>query len=374
MNAHTFAILAFVAVIFSTASAGADDANAKPLRLGVAGLTHTHVHAVLNRAHDPDVELVGIAEANGELADRFLKQHALDRSLVYPTLNELLDATQPEAVAAFGSIYEHLAVVEACAPRGIHVMVEKPLAVSGKHAERMATLARKHGVLLLTNYETTWYGSNHELYDRVLNQGQVGTLRKLVVHDGHRGPIEIGCNAEFLEWLTDPVQNGGGAITDFGCYGANLATWLMQNKRPRSVTAVTQQLKPDKYPHVDDEATILLTYPSAQMVIQASWNWPFSRKDLHAYGADGYVKTIDGSEMRIRLSEQATEEAVTAPPLIEPRHDPFAYFRAAVRGELDASTGLSSLANNLIVVEILDAARRSAREGVVVEIGAAGGE
>ena len=80
---------------------------------------------------------------------------------------------------------------------------------------------------------------------------------------------------EFLDWLLDPVRNGGGALTDFGCYGANLMTWLMRGQRPRSVTALTQHLKTDPvYARVDDEATIVLDYPTAQAIIQASWNWP----------------------------------------------------------------------------------------------------
>jgi predicted dehydrogenase len=71
-------------------------------------------------------------------------------------LAEVLAKAKPEAVTAFGSISAHLAVVQACAPKGIHVMVEKPLAVNLDHARQMAALARQHHIHLLTNYETTW--------------------------------------------------------------------------------------------------------------------------------------------------------------------------------------------------------------------------
>jgi predicted dehydrogenase len=73
----------------------------------------------------------------------------------------------------------------------------------------------------------------------------IGDIRKMVVHDGHQGPKEIGCSKDFLAWLTDPVKNGGGALTDFGCYGANLMTWMMEGKAPVAVTAVTRHIKPD---------------------------------------------------------------------------------------------------------------------------------
>ena len=60
---------------------------------------------------------------------------------------------------------------------------------------------------------------------------------------------------EFFAWLTDPVKNGAGALYDFGCYGANLMTWMMDNQRPIAVTALTSRFKPKIYPRVDDEAT-----------------------------------------------------------------------------------------------------------------------
>src|SRR5690606_23084658 len=138
-----------------------------------------------------------------------------------------------EAIVAFGTIYEHLEVVKVAAPKGIHVMVEKPLAVSMEHAAIMDSLARKHNIHLLTNYETSWYPSNHKA-NELLKQGRVGDLRKVVIRDGHRGPKKIGVNSEFLDWLVDPVQNGGGALTDFGCYGANLMTWMLQGKKPNT--------------------------------------------------------------------------------------------------------------------------------------------
>jgi predicted dehydrogenase len=247
-------------------------------------------------------------------------------------------------------------------------MVEKPLAVSLAHAQAMQQLARKHKILLLTNYETTWYGSHARAFQMV-SEKAVGPLRKIVVHSGHAGPQKIGVNQEFLDWLTDPVLNGGGALTDFGCYGANLATRLMGNQKPASVTAVTQQLQPDIYPHVEDEATIVLTYPHGQAVIQASWNWPFSRKDLEIYGQSGYVICVDDQQMRVRLPNQTQEQALTAAALTDPHDDPFAYLAAAVRGKLEVTPDeLSSLENNMIVVEILAAAKASAQSGKTVPL------
>jgi predicted dehydrogenase len=342
--------------------------GAAPLRVGVAGLTHTHVHWILGRADRGDIQLVGIAEPNKELAFRYLKQHNLPLDLWFASLEEMIAKTKPEAVTAFGSIYEHLHVVQVCAPKGIHVMVEKPLAVSTDHALKMETLAKKHNIHLLTNYETTWYATNHKV-KQLADGGELGKLRKIVVHDGHEGPREIGVNTEFLYWLTDPIQNGGGAVTDFGCYGANLITWLAQGKKPVSVTAVLQQLKPDVYQKVDDEATIILEYPDMQGIIQASWNWPFNRKDMEVYGSTGYAHSLDRSNMQIRLKGEGEFRIERLSERTSPYDDPFALFEAVVRKKIVLPDyDLSSLENNMIVVEILEAAKESARTGKKVSL------
>ncbi|AYB33782.1 Gfo/Idh/MocA family protein [Chryseolinea soli] len=360
-----FRLASLLILIFFAATASAQTAS-KPFRIGVAGLNHGHAGVILSRAHDGDIEIVGIAEPDRALAEQYLKKFNLPITLWYPTLAEMLDKAKPEAVTGFNSTFDHLEVVKACAPRKIHVMVEKPLAVNNDHARQIAALAEQHKIHVLVNYETTWYGSNTDVSSRFITDHPFGKIRKAVVHDGHQGPKEIHCGPEFLAWLTDPVKNGGGALMDFGCYGANLLTWLHQGARPLAVVAVTQQLKPNIYPKVDDEATIVLTYPDGQAIIQASWNWPFGRKDMEIYGETGYV-LADKQGSRIRSAQDKPEEYVKSPELKKPYNDPFVYLGAVVRGEITVGpSDLSSLQNNLIVVEILQAAKESAQQGKTI--------
>ena len=340
-------------------------AEAKPpstFRVGVVGLVHDHAQGfIADLMRRTDVELVGIAESNPVLVARYSERYKLSPSLFHASLEQMLDATKVRAVAVCSSTFDHTKIVELCAARGVHVMVEKPLAVNLTHAQAMAEAAEKGGIHVLVNYETTWYPSTQSASVRVNEHRVIGPIRKMVVHDGHQGPREIGVSAEFFAWLTDPVLNGGGALTDFGCYGANLMTWLMNNQRPTSVTAVLQTMKPDVYPKVDDEATIVLTYPTAQGIIQASWNWPFGRKDMEIYGTTGSLVAPGPGLLRLRTGDTPQREE-RVPALEGPTGNSLSYFAAVVRGEI-APTGLSSMENNLIVVEILDAARESARTG-----------
>jgi predicted dehydrogenase len=338
-----------------------------PLRLGMAGLVHGHAAGFLSRYRDrKDVELVGVSEPDGEVAARYVKQFGLEPGAVHRSLDAMLDRAKPEAVVAFGTTADHPGVVVACAKRKIPVMMEKPLAVGVEQARVIERAAAGAGVAVMVNYETTWYPSNHAAYALAKEAKALGEIRKVVVHDGHRGPKEIGVQPEFLDWLTDPERNGAGALFDFGCYGANLMTWLMDDARPTSVTAVTQRFKPEVYPRVDDEATIVLEYPGAQAIVQASWNWPFDRKDMEVYGRTGQALTVGQKGLRVRLEGKA-EEVREAAPLPQPRDDFLRYFAAVVRGEVRPS-GPSSLENNLIVTEILDSARRSAATGRTVRL------
>lgn len=352
----------------AAASTAAPQANDKPVRVVIAGLVHGHVAGFLRRfAGRPEIEVVGIAESRTAVVDRHVSEFKLNRKQVFATLDQALDASKPDAVMAFTDTFDHAAVVESCARRGVHVMVEKPLAVSVEHGRAIERAAKRGNIHVLVNYETTWYPSTQQLPVRVLQQKSIGSIRKIVVRDGHQGPKEIGVPPEFLEWLTDPVRNGGGALFDFGCYGANLVTWLMNGERPESVTASAQTMKPSIYAKVDDDATIILRYPTAQAVVQPSWNWPFSRKDIDVYGETGSLLAPDRDTLRFRAAGKREDEVIKLPALANEHKDEVAYFTAVVRGRIKPD-GLSGLPNNLVVTEILDAARRSARSGRAIRL------
>lgn len=345
----------------------AQPGNNAPVRIAVAGITHGHVGWILGRKKI-NTALVGIYETNKDLVKRMTQRYNLNPSLIYNDLGKMLDAVKPEVVVAFGSINEHLAVVEACAPRGIHVMVEKPLATTLPQALRMDSLAKKYHIHLLTNFETSWYPTTVKTYELANDSNYIGAIKKVVIHDGHQGPKEIGVSKEFFDWLTDPVQNGGGALIDFGCYGANLMTYLMKGQQPVSVTAVTQQFKPAIYPKVDDEATIIVTYPTAQCIIQASWNWPFGRKDMEVYGVSGYIIAVNSNTLRLRVQPDTAEHARKLMSNEENVYtDPFDYLTDVIKNKIKAPVNdLYSLSTNVTVVRILDAARESAKTGKAV--------
>ena len=364
--AKVIGIILFIAAVGIPAESSGQS-SAEPLRVAIVGLVHGHVAGFLGPAlKRSDIQIVGIAEPDRQLAQRYANEFNLDSKLFFSDLEEMLTKVQPQAVLAYTNTRDHRRVVEVAARHHVAVMMEKPLAVSLEDALAIQRAADAPHIPVLVNYETTWYPSNNGAY-QLARDGALGELRKVVVHDGHKGPKEIGVEPEFLSWLTDPARNGAGALFDFGCYGADLTTWLMNGEAPLTVTAITQQIKPQVYPTVDDEATIILTYPKAQAILQASWNWPFDRKDMEVYGETGEAITVRRDRLRVRRKGEDQEQLQTATPLTAPFDNSISYLVAVVTGKIKP-TGLSALDTNVTVMRILDAARESAKTGKTIKL------
>jgi glucose-fructose oxidoreductase len=367
----TFIRLLFIAGVSAyflfpmMAFAAGDDA---PVRVAIVGLVHGHVKGFLSALpKNSSATLVAVVEPQTELAKAYAAEYKLDAKLFYTDLEKMLVGVHPDAVLVYTTIKDHRRVIEVAARHGVNAMVEKPLATTLEDAIAIRAAARKHHVTVLVNYETTWYASNREVLAQV-KAGKLGELRRVVVHDGHEGPEEIHVEPEFLSWLTDPRTNGAGALFDFGCYGADLMTVLMHGNAPDSVVAVTRTFKPEQYPKVDDDATVVLQYAKAQAVLMPSWNWPFSRKDMEVYGVDGYGITVGPNLVRRRYHGEEVETEMRAPQVPRDASNSLDYLAAVLRGRVKPDGDLSSLETNMVVMQILDAALRSSQNGRAVTV------
>jgi predicted dehydrogenase len=344
--------------------------SAAPLRVLLAGLAHGHAGGFLRQAEPAIVNLVGVWETDDTIWEKYRSQARLAGVKRYTDLADALAHSGAEAVWAFSDTRDHLAIVRAAAPRKLSVIVEKPLAISWAAAAEMAALAAKHHTLVLTNYETSWYPAFADIQQMLGASGPLGPLRQIFAHAGHEGPVKIRVGPEFLAWLRDPARAGGGALFDFGCYGANLATWWLGNRAPDTVTAHTSKFDLVNYPDCDDHAVIQLVYPDVQVTVVGSWHWPYARKDVALFGENGAVVTTNDHDYTLRTGKApfAAQEAKAE------RRVPLRWFAEVVRQGRDPVEDPSSLANNLIVMRILEAARRSAAEGRSIPLAEIGGK
>jgi predicted dehydrogenase len=362
------ALLVLAAGLGSATATGTNStsASAKPpegkTRLAIVGLDHDHVWELLRYiAKEPDADLVAIAEAQPALAKE-AKSKVPDSVKFYPDYVVMLDEAKPDAVIVTTSNDRHLEILRECAKRHIHYSVEKPMATNAADAREMERLAKQAGIKVMVNYWNVWVAPTHELFHRV-KDGQLGAVQKIIVQYGHAGPKEIGVSGYFADWLYDPVRNGGGAIMDFGCYGAEWALWL--KGRPVRVFATVNRLKVAQQNKVDDDSTIVLDYPDATVIIEASWDWPYNMGQVQVFGPKGSLLATRSELFYRSTDDRGTKTgpegetvSLNAPP--RETSNPIAYFVDCIRHDKPIEDPLSTNLN-VQVMEILDAARESVR-------------
>jgi len=351
-------------IVLPVLLSGSSLAAASKTRLAVVGLDHDHVWGLLSDiTKEPDAELVAIADPHPELVAK-ARARVPASVKFYDDYVKMLDEAKPEAVIVTTENDRHLAILRECAKRHIHYSTEKPMASNAAEAREMERLANQAHIKLMVNYWNAWVAPTHELFHRV-HAGELGPVQKIAVRYGHQGPKEIGVSKEFAAWLYDPVKNGGGALIDFGCYGAEWALWL--KGRPARVYAQTLKLKTAQHNAVDDDALIVLEYPDATAIIQASWDWPYSQGEVEVYGSKGsLLATPDALFYRPADSpdnKPAPEGAqVALGPLPHETSNPISYFVRCIRNHKPIENPLAAPLN-VGVVEILDAAKESIRTG-----------
>lgn len=338
-------------------------------RLAIVGLDHDHVWELLRYiGKESDAELVAIAESQPTLAKE-AKSKVPDSVKFYADYVAMLDEAKPDAVIVTTANDRHLEILRECAKRHIHYSVEKPMATNAADAREMERLAKQAGIKVMVNYWNAWVAPTHELFHRV-KERQLGEVQKIIVQYGHGGPKEIGVSQYFANWLYDPLKNGGGAIMDFGCYGAEWAVWL--KGRPKGVMATAQKLKVEQHNKVDDDSTIVLDYPDATVIIEASWDWPYDMGRVQVFGPKGSLLATR-SELFYRSSDdwrtmtglEGERVSLNAPP--QETSNPISYFVDCIRHDKPIEDPLST-GLNVQVMEILDAARESVRTGRVQEL------
>ncbi len=338
-------------------------------RLAIVGLDHDHVWELLRYiGKEPEAELVAIAESQPALVKE-AKSKVPDSVKFYADYVAMLDEAKPDAVIVTTANDRHLEILRECAKRHIHYSVEKPMATNAADAREMERLAKQAGIKVMVNYWNAWVAPTHELFHRVKDR-QLGEVQKIIVQYGHGGPKEIGVSQYFADWLYDPLKNGGGAIMDFGCYGAEWAVWL--KGRPKGVMATAQKLKVEQHNKVDDDSTIVLDYPDATVIIEASWDWPYDMGRVQVFGPKGSLLATR-RELFYRSSDdrgtmtglEGERVSLNAPP--RETSNPISYFVDCIRHDKPIEDPLST-SLNVQVMEILDAARESVRTGRVQEL------
>ncbi|MFT5370318.1 MAG: putative dehydrogenase [Candidatus Latescibacterota bacterium] len=281
---------------------------ADKLRVAVLGMAHDHVWTNLRELGELEgAELIAGADENADLRSQFTDKTGC--GAVYDDFVTLLDKEKPDAVFCFTATAHHAIVVELCAARGIHVMVEKPMGATLEQADRMLTAARKAKITLMINWPTAWNRGLRTAY-RLVNEGAVGQMWQLLWRGGHSGPDELGCSEHFCGFLFDKHLNGAGAFNDYGGYGASMCVLFLGS--PHEVVGVAGRLLKTHLP-VDDNGMMILRYPHAMCRLEMTWTEAVAHKpphDVMIYGTEG---TIVAGSNTVMVYTRDNQEGVEVP-------------------------------------------------------------
>ena len=333
----------------------------KKYRVGFAGLVHDHVWGQMEHWKSmPNVELVAAGDPNAALLEK-AREGGVRRT--YGSWEEMLGKEELSIVEVATDNASAVRVVEAAAPKGIHIKVEKPMSARLDQANRMVKAAEKAGVQLMIHWPTAFVPAN-DLMFQMIKRGDIGQPYYFRLRCAHAGPKEIGCSQYFWEWLYDEKRNGAGALVDYCCYSADMCSYLFG--LPRTVVGIRAVLAKD-YPVPDDNAIILMKYDNLFGVAEACWtevSTPLQPNPI-CLGTEGNVGVVNDEVVLQKRSGEA--ETITPLPLPEGRRNGPEYLISCLEGGRDVE-GQCSARVSRDAQEILEAGLLSADQGKAVNI------
>lgn len=326
------------------------------MRVGVAGLIHGHVWGLIKSWEGvPEATLASVSDRTGlldKIRGKFMDSYASWEEQIEKSALDILTVTSDNLES------EKIAI--AALERGIHVLMEKPMATTYAGAQRILEAQAKGKAKLMINWPFWWQASLQD-WKKSIDSGAIGRPFYMKYRNGHSGPKEIGCEKEFVEWLYDEDRNGGGSISDFGSYGAALSEWIFGD--PTDVFAIARNLTKE-YPICDDHSVIVLKYEKAEVTLEGTWATNgFDRSANPVIHGTSGTLGIFGNEVELSRSFSHFEKK-SAPAL--PETNPAQYFMNCIKNNSEPE-GMLNPKLAAKACRIIDAARQSAKLGQVVK-------
>lgn len=351
----------------------------RPYRLGIVGYAHSHI---MSNAKDffqlgNQVSFVGAADIpplveplNDCEGTRYGIMRRLNQELgierIYDDYKKMLDEQNPDIVLVCAENAFHGRVCEEILRRGIHVVMEKPMAATMQDAMRIARASKEGNAAMVINWPTTWHPAVR-LAQRLCAEGRIGKLFKFTYRNADsQGPLSYGQQMTDFErgreWWYQSVT-GGGALLDYCCYGAGLSCWFFDEKPVAAFGMKANFNSP--YGDAEDYATITARFPQGVAILEGSWTTVSSGipSGPIIYGLEGTM-VVDGNEVRIYKTRHSKDpDAIHTP-------DPLPAGRRTLGEEVlhhlrsgEPLHPTLSLPNNLLAMSILDAGIRSSQSG-----------
>jgi predicted dehydrogenase len=336
------------------------------VRMGLAGTGYiARVHARAAGKVE-GVELAAVANHRPESMAAFAAEFGISRQ--YATVEEMLAGGSVDALVISTPNYLHAPQTIAALEAGMHVMVEKPMAMNAAEAGAMVAAGRRSGALLMVAH--CWRFDQEVRWVR--EQVAAGRIGQVVRTKGCGVHVNWGPSG----WFTRKREAGGGAVADMGIHAIDTARFLMGDPQPTSVFARigTYYREID----VDDTGVIAITWDNgAVSIVEAGWWQPHAdgpNASTQLYGKKGTAFLFPTTLLTLSDTEGGKVERVDSGfPAVRENHYPQAMYDAQMAYYVDCigsgRTPVPGGAEGWTNMRIVDAAYESSRSGKVVEIG-----
>jgi len=327
------------------------------LKVAITGAGYiSNIHARALRSID-GVDLFGVVERYNKTAQPFMAEYSIKNH--YRTIFDLLEKAQIDALVIGTPNYLHAPQAIAALRAGLHVMVEKPMAMNAREAHRMLVASQQSKALLMLAH--CWrFDPEVKWLKEQLDSGRLGKVIRTKGYGVHERWGPSG-------WFTRKKLAGGGALADVGIHALDTARYLLGDSLPESVYARigTHYGNYD----VDDTGVMVVNWHGgATSYIESGWWQP------HAGGPNAatqvYAEKGFGQIFPTYILEQ---DSITDPGFLYPRqnHAPQSLYDEQMRYFVhciqELTTPCPGGMEGWINMKIIDAAYRSARTGRVVE-------
>jgi predicted dehydrogenase len=321
------------------------------IRYAVVGLGHLSQVAVLpgfKRALNS--ELFAIVSGNARKRAQLGKKYRLDHVYSYDDYDKALSVVDAVYIVLPNHLHREYAVRAAKA--GVHVLCEKPMAVTEPDCEAMINAAKQNGVKLMIAYRLHFEKANLEAV-RLAKSGKLGKLR---IFNSEFAQQVVAGNVR----VSEPVDNGGGVVYDMGVYCINAARYLFRAE-PVSVFATTANNGDPRFGKVEEMTSVVMRFPGDRL---ATFTCSFGAADISRYsliGTKGVLTADPAYDYSMALEHRLTVGNKTTTRKF-PKRDQFAaeliYFSdCIVKGKEPEPSGLEGLADVRIVRAIYQSAR-----------------
>ncbi|MET3805992.1 glucose-fructose oxidoreductase [Nakamurella sp. UYEF19] len=302
-------------------------------RVAVIGFAHMHAGDQIKQIMgQPAAQLVGVWDTETARRDAVSDDLNVPTDVRYEDLNHLIDQADPQIAIVCSTTGEHTELVELLAPRGIHVILEKPFALTLEDADRMINAADSNDTLLAVNWPLAWYPA-HFTTQRLIAEGMIGDVIEVHYYDGNRGPLEhehgkkdlgkASLEKKSASWWYSP-EFGGGSLLDYLGYGSTLASWFRDGEMPDRITAQTWGPVGLR---VDEQSVVTASYPSGLSTFQTKWGtfsdpWTIQPAPACGFVVVGTEGTITSRDFAPAVHVQTTAHPEpVAVPVDEARPD-----------------------------------------------------